>query len=241
MLNISSVVVAPRPPQAPAAKVQPVTAAKPSNAVSPENTGPTVAAVAAAEGNRVQTVATPGPMAPVEPAREAMAAEVQANVAAPTRLTAAPATVARAAPSTPAPQASAPTVQAASVNDLANPPPPSREVAELPPPGRRDSPAARFRGELPPEVKNPADAAIEQQVNNLIPSLWEASRVAVDVLIGEEAKAAAARAAEIAQNLNPQPYVPSGDQAIEAAQTYVAQTASPPEPQRPGANVQEQA
>ena len=55
-------------------------------------------------------------------------------------------------------------------------------------------------GDLPEPPQNPVDAALEQRINNLLPSLWEASRAAVDVLIGDEARAAAARAADAAAN-----------------------------------------
>ena len=55
------------------------------------------------------------------------------------------------------------------------------------------------------------------QINELLPNMWKASRAAVDVLIGEEAKAAAAARAEV---LTPAPEVPS-ERAIEATDTYV--------------------
>lgn len=57
---------------------------------------------------------------------------------------------------------------------------------------------ARFKGQLPPQQQTPNEVAMERQINELLPNLWQASRAAVDVLIGEEAKAAAAKAAEIA-------------------------------------------
>lgn len=60
----------------------------------------------------------------------------------------------------------------------------------------------RFRGQLPPQQLSPNEIAMERQINELLPNLWQASRAAVDVLIGEEAKAAAAKAADIsAQSL----------------------------------------
>jgi len=60
-------------------------------------------------------------------------------------------------------------------------------------------PASAAAPDNPPEPPpNPADVALEQRINNLLPSLWEASRAAVDVLIGDEARASAARAADAA-------------------------------------------
>ena len=42
--------------------------------------------------------------------------------------------------------------------------------------------AARFKGELPPEPKGPAQEALDRQIEEYIPNLWKASRAAVDAL-----------------------------------------------------------
>lgn len=41
---------------------------------------------------------------------------------------------------------------------------------------------SRFKGELPPEPKNAADEAMDQQIEEFIPNLWKASRAAVEAL-----------------------------------------------------------
>jgi hypothetical protein len=66
------------------------------------------------------------------------------------------------------------------------------------------------------DVKNPAMEAMDTQIKELLPNMWKASRAAVDVLIGEEAMAAAAARAEVLGN------GPS-ERALEATETY-AQT-----------------
>ncbi len=151
MLTISSIGVAPRPPQAPVVNVQPVSPVKPSNAVNQGGSGVPVPTVPSGDGNRVQTAFVPGSLPPVDPAREAQQAEIQKN-------------------NLPAEAQRALAGQAA-----------ARE---------------RYKGELPPEPKNPAQARIDKQVEELIPNVWAASRAAVDALIGENLEAAVpARAA----------------------------------------------
>jgi hypothetical protein len=71
------------------------------------------------------------------------------------------------------------------------------------------------------EVKNPAMEAMDTQIKELLPNMWKASRAAVDVLIGEEAMAAAAARAEV---LGGGPT----ERALEATETYVQTSAGAP-------------
>lgn len=77
----------------------------------------------------------------------------------------------------------------------------------------------RFRGQLPPQQLSPVEVAMERQINELLPNLWQASRAAVDVLIGEEAKAAAAKAAELSGQSVPTP---------DALESYTAPSTDKP-------------
>lgn len=207
MLTISSVAVSPVPPQAPTVvRVQPTAPVKASDNVSAENQGVVAPVTPVGEGFRVQAgVATPS-LPPVNPTGETPRVNNFNNTATPERLgdavvvsaalaqrsTAALATSAsRTEPSLQnARDSSAEEVDEARLNaeppDRANPS--SAQVS---------SEAPRLRGELPVEVKNPAMAAMEAQINDLLPNIWSASRAAVDVLIGEEARAAAAARSEI--------------------------------------------
>lgn len=49
-------------------------------------------------------------------------------------------------------------------------------------PKESDGGTVRFKGELPPEPKAPAQEALERQIEEYIPNLWKASRAAVDAL-----------------------------------------------------------
>lgn len=193
MLTISSVGVSPWPQQTPAAKVQPVTTAKTSNVVSRENAESTVAAVPSGDGNRVQAVNVPSSLPPVDPAREAVQADRSASV--PLSL---PNPAQSSASQIAAQPAASQALQAAVVKE-------------------------RYRGELPPEMKNPAEVALDEQIDNFIPNLWQASRAAVDVLIGEEALAAAQRANDMARAMPSEPPAPSSEAVADAAQSYVEQ------------------
>lgn len=82
-------------------------------------------------------------------------------------------------------------------------------------------------GELPEPPQNPVDVALEQRINNLLPSLWEASRAAVDVLIGDEARAAAARAADAAASALAPINLPAAQAASVAAAPVRAEVAGP--------------
>jgi len=90
----------------------------------------------------------------------------------------------------------------------------------------------RFRGELPEEVKDRAMKAMDATINDLLPNMWSASRAAVDMLIGEEARtAAAARAEALLGHPSPSP-----DRAGEVAENY-HRTSNLPEPQTAGRNI----
>jgi len=51
-------------------------------------------------------------------------------------------------------------------------------------------------------VKNPALEALETQIKELLPNMWKASRAAVDMMIGEEARAAAQERAKRLEELH---------------------------------------
>jgi hypothetical protein len=207
MLTISSVAVSPVPPQAPTVvRVQPTAPVKASDNVSAENQGVVAPVTPVGEGFRVQAgVATPS-LPPVNPTGETPRVNNFNNTATPERLgdavvvSAALAQRSTAALATSAPR-NEPSFQNArdSSAEEANE---ARLNAE--PPDRANTSSAqlspeapRLRGELPVEVQNPAMAAMEAQINDLLPNIWSASRAAVDVLIGEEARAAAAARSEI--------------------------------------------
>ena len=80
-------------------------------------------------------------------------------------------------------------------------------------------------------VKNPALEALETQIKELLPNMWKASRAAVDMMIGEEARAAAQERAkrleELQTRLLAKPLAALPPE--EAAQTYSAtQQGEPP-------------
>lgn len=141
MLTISSIGVAPRPPQAPVVNAQPVSPAKPSNAVNPGNTGVSVA-VAPSGDSGAQAAFVRSALPPVDPARDAQQADFQKTLL-----------------------------------------PDASRAAQAAQATARD----RYKGELPPEPRTPAQERMDQQIEELIPNAWKASAAAVEVLIGEEA------------------------------------------------------
>jgi len=232
MLTISSVAVSNAPPQAPVVKAQPSPPAKAGAGVSPQNAGVSVE-VSEAGAGRVEAVYVPQPFAPVSPASQAPEARLSSNPAAPERVAEVAASAVAAvavgqalrAREAGADVTEAPSVQEAAqvqaqekrggakrtvaADELA-----SSEGAESARQSRASVP--RFKGEFPVEYKAPDQLAQESQINDLLQNTWKASRAAVDVLIGEEARAAAAaRAASFA----PPPDVPS-ERGVEAAETY---------------------
>lgn len=162
MLTISSIGVAPRPPQAPVVTAQPASPAKTSNVVNPAGAAGVPVAAAPSGDSGAQTAYVPTALPPVDPTRDAQRADFQKTA------------LPDAARSAQAGQAAA-----------------------------RD----RYKGELPPEPKSPAQERLDQQVSELIPNVWKASAAAVDVLIGEEAQA----------NRNPQPGAEVAGGVVEGA------------------------
>ena len=145
MLTISSIGVAPRPPQAPVVNAQPVSPAKPSNAVSPGSSGVPVPTAPSGDAG-VQTAFVPSALPPVDPARDAQRADFQKTA----------------------------------LPDAAR----SAQAGQM---ATRD----RYKGELPPEPKSPAQVKLDKQIEELIPNVWKASAAAVDVIIGEQEPAPA--------------------------------------------------
>lgn len=252
MLTISSIAVSPVPPQAPAAKAQPVLPVKPSLAVSSENAGVSVVVSQGGDGGSSAAVYAPPAFPPVNPSGQMPAVEVQKNAAVPeqngARGVAAPAAAALAASgvAAAAQPATAPAEADAAVASAANNPANASDEAaaaqeeqqtqrQQADQAARDqqarAQAQRFKGQLPVEVKSPVEEAMDTQIKELLPNMWKASRAAVDVLIGEEARAAAAARAEA---LAPVPEVPT-ERALEATENY-ARTGGA-EPASPGSTV----
>lgn len=250
MLTISSVAVSPLPPQAPTvARVQPATPTKGSNNVSLENQGVVAPVTPAGEGSRAQLVYAPSSLPPVNPTGDAPRVNNFNNPAVPERTgdgvaqSIASQLAARRADT---PVSEPPTSPDADGTDSsatadARPSdggaPSARDVSQdrQTPPAEQAALARaeqqRFRGELPVEVKNPAMEAMDTQIKELLPNMWKASRAAVDVLIGEEARAAAARA----EVLGGRPPVPP-ERAVEATENY-SRTSNLPDPGSAGRNV----
>lgn len=164
MLNISSVSVSPWPQSTPTVKAQPATPTKQSKAVSLENAGASLPVTPMGESSKALATYAPSTLAPVAPAGEAANTSVLANAAVPERT------------GLPSEAVAQPTAQPAE--------------AKVAPDGPASSKAS-FPGELPEPYKAPDEVALERQINEFVPNLWKASRAAVDVLIGEEAQAAA--------------------------------------------------
>ena len=240
MLTISSIGVMPWPQQAPTTKAQPVTATKTSNAVSAENARPGSSVVSAGDAAQVQATYAPSALPPVDPASEAQVAVTYSNAQAPERSGQAPAAQ---APFSGQPQeadrlSEAQTQEAAvrleeqASNNRSTDP----QVAQ-----QQSEEIRRFKGELPVEYKSPVQEALDTQINELLPNMWAASRAAVDVLIGDEAvAAAAARAAEAAEKASAQVAAATG-KSSEVNETYAAGQAATGVSRAPGQVVNVQA
>lgn len=258
MLNINSISVAPWPQQAASVKAQPVTTAKASSVVSKSNLGTAVSVAPAADVGKVQVAVLPSSLPPVNPLKEAVGADMRNNSAAPERSAeVAPwmAIQARNTPNAAATDAIEPsesnsltsgiqgkTNPAAVAEEQAAPRDAQEafnasvkaEAARQADPGKRPSAI----GELPTDPKDPVDLAMETQIKELLPNLWKASRAAVDVLIGEEAKAAAAeRAARFDEGLADAASAVAEMVAQEASESYKAQTAEAAQIPAPGSQV----
>lgn len=234
-MTISSIAVAPAPQSTPTVRAQPVTPARPSNAVARDNAAGAVVAPQG-EAARAQALAAPPVLAPVSPAQEGQRADGFANGAAPER-SGLPLPAARgekAGGDNPrAADALATTDQEAAQARAAERDKRVREAQEANArrrteeearSGRARDGAGRSDEKAFPEVKNPALEAMDVQIKDLLPNMWKASRAAVDLMIGEEAVQAAQERAqrleELQNRLNTRPLAnlpPS-----EAAQNYGA-------------------
>jgi hypothetical protein len=246
MLSISSIAVSPLPPQAPTvARVLPTTPAKASDNVTPENQGVVAPVAPAGEGSRAQVGYAPSSLPPVNPTGETPRANNFNNTAVPERVGQADAFNAALAGAT-ARQASIPTSQgespmseAEAFRNLENGNAQASRQATEPSANAQAQARAqaqaqrqRYEGELPPEVKNPAMEVMDNQIKELLPNMWKASRAAVDVLIGDEARAAAAARAEVLFAAPPA----TSERGVEAADNYT-RTSNLPELPSSGRNV----
>lgn len=240
MLTISSVAVSPVPPQAPTVvRVQPTPSVKASDNVSAENQGVIAPVAPAGDGSRVQGVYAPSSLPPVNPTGEAPRINNFNNAATPERfgdaLVVSAARAQAQASAQLAPHARTERSTAASSTTTADEPAFSATLSaeeQAVPAAQARAETPRFRGELPPEVKNPAMQAMEAQINDLLPNMWSASRAAVDVLIGEEARSAsAARAEVLAGRLSV-----NADRATEATENY-SRTSNLPSPPSTGRTI----
>ncbi len=240
MLTISSIAVAPAPQSTPTVRAQPVTPARPSNAVARENaTGAVVAPQG--EAARAQAQAAPPTLSPVTPAQEGQRADGFANGAAPERsglpLPAAGRDDPRVADAQAMADQEAAQARAAERDKRAREAQDAdaqRRAEAQSRPGRPGDAAGRSGQKDFPEVKNPAQEAMDAQIKDLLPNMWKASRAAVDMMIGQEAVQAAQERAqrleELQTRLNTRPLanLPPSD----AAQNYgvAADTGNRPAP-----------
>ena len=203
MLNISSVSVSPWPQSTPTVKAQPVTPTKQSKAVSLENAGASLPVTPMGESGKALATYAPSTLAPVAPTGETANTSVLANPAVPERTGLPSEAAAQPSPS----------------------PGPSTQPANAKAP--QDAPAsskASFPGQLPEPYKAPDEVALERQINEFVPNLWKASRAAVDVLIGEEAQAAAMAARAQAHETRIAALKDAAESApADAANSYTAQ------------------
>jgi hypothetical protein len=240
MLTISSVAVAPMPPQAPAVRPQqPVTPVKASNVVSAESQGVPAAAAQGGAGMGVQAMYAPSALPPVAPTSEAPKLEPEKNAAAPEKVGLATAStvglarspVAEAALALAASRTNSNAGQAdqaafggaagADNRDQVSPAVQEEQARRAQDAQAERSAQANVRAEqrrqadAPPRVnvKDPVTEAMDTQIKELLPNMWKASRAAVDVLIGEEAMAAAAARAEMLAG-------GPTERALEATETY---------------------
>ncbi len=224
MLTISSISVSPWPQQTPTVKAQPVSATKTSNAVSQDSAGVGLSVSGVGDSGRVQATYAPSALPPVDPAAESRTLEVPANTALPLQAD----TVVETAL---AQRDAVQTMNSSKVPQELPLAEPATQLAEQQAVAQavqdaQTQAAVRFKGELPLDVKHPEQQALEAQINDLVPNLWKASGAAVEVLIGDDAKAAAAARAEVFDKMmSATNEVVTSDAAQEAADTYAAQAA----------------
>ncbi|MEN9385017.1 MAG: hypothetical protein RI959_123 [Pseudomonadota bacterium] len=251
MLHINSISVAPWPQQAASVKAQPVTTAKASNVVSKDSAGSAVSAAASGEVGRVQATFLPSALPPVNPVKEAVGADMLNNAAAPERsgevASQVSAQVRSRGRSVVSEAAQALGAQPSSATGVANAASGDEASAKIDPLAMADAQALRANdskqrpspiGELPTDPKDPVVEAMETQIKELLPNLWKASRAAVDVLIGEEAKAAAAeRAARFDEGMADAASAVAEMVAQEASESYKAQAVDAAASSAPGSRV----
>ena len=253
MLTISSVAVSPMPVQGPVlARTQPVTPTRPSETVSPENRGVGTPVSVSGEAGRAQVVYAPPALPPVDPTGELLRAENFNNTAAPERFNAqalaaqagfaASVAAQRQALDAAAPglagqqEQGAPAGQGvAQAQAQAGQLVPSLQRMEQERLERTQLERQRqsLEGQLPAPPPNPVDEARANQIRDLLPNVWSASRFAADQLIGEEAREAAQRRAELLAPAQPTPI----ERALEAAAESYQTTSSLPLPPSAGVNV----
>ncbi|BAO80186.1 DnaJ-domain-containing protein 1 [Serpentinimonas raichei] len=224
MLNISSVAVAPVPAQGPvAARVQPATPARASEHVSPRNQGVAAPVAPAGEGSRTQAVYAPPAQPPVNPTDQALRANMYDNAGAPERFNAqSQADLAASVLAQRQALESAPSLQGL-----------EQERIERARQERQERQVQNPEAQLPPSQRNPVDVALDNQIRDLLPNVWSASRFAADQLIGDEAREAAQRRADLIAPAQPTPI----ERALEAAAESYQTTSSLPLPPSAGVNV----
>jgi len=183
MLTISSISVSPWPQQMPTVKAQPVSATKSSNAVSDDSAGEAVPVAGIGDAGAVLATYAPSALPPASPVAESASTDLPPNAAVPDEAR-------KVVDSALAQREAAQAAQLARGGQSSA----NKAVAE-------QARSTRFQGELPPEFKHPEQKALETKINDFVPNLWKASGAAVDVLIGDDAKAAAAARAEVFDQL----------------------------------------
>ncbi|MFN3828707.1 hypothetical protein EDC36_1175 [Tepidimonas ignava] len=201
MLTISSIAVGPSPQVTPTVRAQPLTPARPGNAVAREAVGADQVAPQG-EAARAQVAATP-PLAPVSPAQEAQRAEAQTNPSAPERTglpVAGPEGGPRQRAQAQAVQDEQRRAERARVERDQQQQAEQRRTEQAQAKDAQQAQTGDDQG-FPP-VKNPALEALDTQIKELLPNLWKASRAAVDMVIGDEAREAAQQRAKALEELH---------------------------------------
>ena len=201
MLTISSIAVGPAPQVTPTVRAQPVTPTRPGNAVAREAVGADQVALQG-EAARALAAAAP-PLAPVPPAQEAQQAQLPTNARAPERTglpVEGPDVGPRQRAQAQAAQDEQRRAERARVEREQQQQDAQRRTEQAP---SKDAQQAKA-GDDPgfPPVKNPALEAWDTQIKELLPNLWKASRAAVDMVIGDEAREAAQQRAKTLEELH---------------------------------------
>ncbi|TSE18578.1 hypothetical protein Talka_02075 [Tepidimonas alkaliphilus] len=239
MLTLSSISVAPSPQQtSPVVRAQPLLPARAGQAAVREAVAP---AQVAPQGDAARVQASAAPVrAPVLPAQEAQAADSQSNAAAPERAGLPPPTVAQGAVARALPENRDAAPRQADRGVFSGDPSRAAEASNAP--ASDPQRAARDGGVSSedeagfPPVKNPALEAWDTQIKELLPNLWKASRFAVDMVIGEEARQAAAERAQKLEELHrrlsarPLASLPPGEPQQSYGSVLKSAQSAPPAP-----------